>query len=520
MKTKAIASSVAAISDETTRQLIQRVILAWLHKAGFNRVTEVDCDMPLNDLGIDSLGIMEIAVQLEGDLGKTLNPDLIYELETINELAEYVDSIPSSAIGSSTAPDRAQTLQAGLPVATPAEPANSHSLLSRYQLLNRRVATLKEQDLYFFEPMISRHEGAWVVADGKRMLMLASYDYLGLLSHDLLKGAAIHTINTLGTGHHGSRLLTGTTEIHRNLEKRLADFMETEDAIVFGSGYVTNLAVISALVGPGDCVIGDQWNHASIVDGCRMSGADFLVFAHNDMRSLEDCLKKAGERQSLVVVDAVYSMDGDIAPLPEIIQLCQRYQALVMVDEAHSLGVLGPNGRGIQEHFGLQPSDIDIKMGTVSKSLASSGGFVAASHDIVSFLRHHARGYIFSGALAASQANAAIAALDILQFEPNRTKQLWRNVKHYSEGLTSLGFDIGSTVSPIVPVMTGDIDTTLAMTASCRDRGVLVAPVCYPAVPMDAPRLRTCISAIHSDDDIQFALQTLGHAGKKCGLIT
>jgi len=251
-----------------------------------------------------------------------------------------------------------------------------------------------------------------------------------------------------------------------------------------------------------------------------MSGADFLIFDHNDMSSLEDCLRKSGEQHTLVVVDAVYSMDGDIAPMPQIVQLCRQHNALLMVDEAHSLGVLGATGQGIQEHFGLDDSDIDIKMGTISKSLATSGGFVAASSELVSFLRHHARGYIFSGALSAAHANAAITAMDILREEPFRVQQLWKNVKHYSDGLTSLGFDIGETVSPIIPIMTKDIETTLRMTSFCRQAGVLVAPVGYPAVPMDAPRLRTCVSAIHSEDDIQLALRVLAAAGRDVGLIS
>ena len=381
------------------------------------------------------------------------------------------------------------------------------------------MTKLKEDQLYFFEPVISDHDEAWVVADGKRMLMLGSYEYLGLLGHHHLNETSIKTIEKFGTGHHGVRLLAGTTTVHRELEARLASFMRTEDAIVFSSGYVTNLATISTLVGPGDSVIGDQWNHASIVDGCRMSGADFLEFRHNDIGSLEEKLQRCRGNRILVVVDAVFSMDGDIMKLPGVIGLCRKYDALLMVDEAHSLGVLGSTGHGVQQHFDLQASDIDVKMGTLSKTLAGCGGFVAASHEVITYLRHHARGYIFSGALPAGQASAAIAALDVLEEEPERVAKLQSNQRYYLSGLKALGFDTARSETPIVPVITGTTDIALEMTRICRSDGLLVVPVCYPAVPMDAPRLRTCVSAAHSIEDIDFALRVLARAGEQLGLI-
>jgi glycine C-acetyltransferase len=351
------------------------------------------------------------------------------------------------------------------------------------------------------------------------MLMLGSYEYLGLLGHPHLKKTAISTIQRFGTGHHGVRLLAGTTTIHRQLEAKLAEFMRSEDAIVFSSGYVTNLATISALVGRGDVVIGDQWNHASIVDGCRMSGAEFLEFRHNDMDALASCLEKTQGRRTLVVVDSVFSMDGDIIDLPSTLELCRRYGALLMVDEAHSVGVLGETGRGIQEHFGLGPRDIDVKMGTLSKTLAGCGGFVAGCDEIITYLRHHARGYIFSGALPAGQASVAIAALEVLEQEPELVGRLRDNVHRYLNGLKQLGFDTAKSVTPIVPVMTRNDELTLEMTKLCRADGLLVIPVCYPAVPADAPRLRTCVSAIHSSEDIDFALEVLAQAGRATGLI-
>jgi glycine C-acetyltransferase len=307
--------------------------------------------------------------------------------------------------------------------------------------------------------------------------------------------------------------------VHKTLEARLARFMNAEDAIVFSSGYVTNLATVSTLVGRGDCIVGDQWNHASIVDGCRLSGADLIEFRHNDIDSLVECLERTDGRRTLVIVDAVFSMDGDIVDLPAVVEQCRKYQAILMVDEAHSLGVLGATGRGIQEHFGLGPYDIDVKMGTLSKTFAGSGGFVAGREEIITFLRHHARGYIFSGALPAGQASVAIAALEVLDREPQLLESLWNNVKRYQSGLVSLGFDTGHTVTPIVPIMTRNAETTLEMTRRCREEGLLVVPVCYPAVPADAPRLRTCVSAVQTSDEIDFALSVLAKVGREVGLI-
>ena len=402
----------------------------------------------------------------------------------------------------------------------PTQPRDEFDPLEHYRMLNRRVNQLVEDDLYFFEPVISEHDDAWVVADGKRMLMLGSYEYLGLLGHDHLKSTCKQAVDKFGTGHHGVRLLAGTTTVHRELESRLAQFMQAEQAIVFSSGYVTNLATISTLVGPGDCVIGDRWNHASIIDGCRMSGATFLEFEHNDIDSLARMLEHSGLRRKLVVVDAVFSMDGDIVDMHGVVDLCKKYNALLMVDEAHSVGVLGKTGRGVQEHFNLDSGDIDVKMGTLSKTLAGCGGFVAAKQEIVTYLRHHARGYIFSGALPSGQASVAIAALDVLESEPEHVAKLHANQQHYLSGLKSLGFDTAKSVTPIVPVMTQTTDIALEMTKRCRSEGLFVVPVCYPAVPMDAPRLRTCVSAIHSTEDIDFALNVLHRAGVETGLLS
>ncbi len=508
-------------SDLSTHELIHEKILQWLRSETSLEIDRIDYDTSLFELGVDSLGAASISAELEQETGMTLNPEVVYELETINELAEYLESLPA-APAQQTDPSAAH---AGTPqlqdASATADPGGRESdgLLQHYDRLNRRVKSLKKQGLYFFEPEISAHDGAWVVADGQRMLMLGSYEYLGLLGHPHLNKSAIAAIEEFGTGHHGVRLLAGTTTVHRKLEAKLAAFMRAEDAVVFSSGYVTNLATLSALVGRGDCVIGDQFNHASIVDGCRMSGAEFLEFKHNCMDSLAENLQQAGGRRTLVVVDAVFSMDGDIVDLPTVVELCRKHQALLMVDEAHSLGVLGKTGGGIQEHFELHPGDIDVKMGTLSKTLAGCGGFIAGREEITTYLRHHARGYIFSGALPAGQASVAIAALEILERQPELVERLRENVAYYLKGLKTLGFDTAQSVTPIVPVMTENDEITLEMTRICRGEGLLVIPVCFPAVPIDAPRLRTCVSAIHSRQDIDFALDILARAGRQTKLI-
>lgn len=497
-----------------THQLIHDTVVEWLKRESRQVQSEVDYDASLFELGIDSLGAASIAAELERATQKNVNPEILFELETINELADYLNGLPAAP-----AQRTGEDAPASRDRVTTQPADDSGGLVQQYERLNRRVRSLRKEGLYFFEPEISQHDGAWVTADGKRMLMLASYEYLGLLGHAHLEQAAIRAIQEFGTGHHGARLLAGTTTVHRRLEAKLAAFMQADDAIVYSSGYVTNLATISTLVSRGDCVIGDQWNHASIADGCRMSGAEVREFRHNDMDALAEQLEKASPRRTLVVVDTVFSMDGDICDLPAVVKLCRRHGALLMVDEAHSLGVLGKSGRGVQEHFDLAPDAIDVKMGTLSKSLASCGGFVAGRDEIITYLRHHARGYIFSGALPAPQASAAIAAVEVLEREPERVANLWNNVDYYLNGVKDLGFDTAASVTPIVPVMTKDDDTTLEMTRICRSEGLLVIPVCYPAVPVDAPRLRTCVSAIHSRGDLDFALEILARAGRATGLI-
>jgi 8-amino-7-oxononanoate synthase len=510
-----------ALTQPITCEVIEKVVRDFLRSEMSIVVDAIDFDTPLFELGLDSLGAASIAAALEDKFEKRMNPEVLFELDTIRQLAEYLESLPIysayQTAGSSSVADPS-SFDASVEAVGVADQGDNNPI-SYFERMNRKVNTAKEQGVYPFEPEISSHDGAWVQCEGQRMLMLASYEYLGLLGHQDLNRAATAAIEKYGTGHHGSRLLTGTTSVHTELESRLAGWMDAEDAIVYSSGYVANLATISALVGPGDYVIGDKLNHASIVDGCRMSGADFAEFKHNDMDELSSLLLNSGGRRTLVVVDAVFSMEGDIIDLPIVVEICKKNHALLMVDEAHSMGVLGKTGGGIQEHFGLDADDIDIKMGTLSKSLAGSGGFVASNNQIITYLRHHARGYIFSGALPAVYANVALAALDVLQREPERVTRIWENVEYYLSGLKRLGFDTGTCQTPIVPIMTPSNDVTMEFSQLCRQQGLMVAPVCFPAVPMDAPRLRTCITECHKQADIDFALEVLDRAGRQCGVI-
>ena len=351
------------------------------------------------------------------------------------------------------------------------------------------------------------------------MLMLASYSYLDLIGHPKINAAARDAIDKFGTGTHGVRLLAGTTVLHRQLEREIARFKDAEDAIVYSSGFMTNVTTISALVGKGDVIIGDMFNHASIVDGCLQSGAKLLMFGHNDMQDLERNLLKAGDANKLVIVDAVFSMDGDIANLPEIVKFCKKYGAALMVDEAHSTGVLGATGKGIEEHFGMPPGTVDIKMGTLSKTIPSVGGYITGCRELIFALKNNARAFIFSAALPPAQTAAAIASLEVIRDEPERIHRLRNNVQHYLDGLDKYGFRTFATETPVIPVICKTSEQAIHMAQFCQDKGIFVQPIVYPAVPINAPRLRTIITAAHTTKDIDYVLETLVEAGRAAGLL-
>jgi 8-amino-7-oxononanoate synthase len=394
------------------------------------------------------------------------------------------------------------------------------SLTRRVRAFTDRVARLKSNDLYYFNmPVAEILPGMKVRVNGREMGMYASYSYLGLVGHPRINEAATKAIDKFGTGTNGVRMLAGTLALHKELEETIANFKHTEAAVTYSSGYVTNLTVISGLMGRGDYVFSDKLNHASIVDGCLMSGAEFRRFRHNDMEHLEGLLKNApGNVAKMVVADAVFSMDGDIIDLPKIVALCKQYNAWLMIDEAHSVGMLGKTGTGIEEHFNMYGA-IDIKMGTLSKTIPSVGGYIASNKDIVTYLSHASRAYIFSAALPPAQAAAANEAFKVILDEPWRVERLNQNTKQFIGGLKGMGFDTMLTETAIVPVLCGEDDMAFAMTREAQHNDVFVLPVASPAVPEGLARLRATVTAAHDPSEIERAMDVIGEAGKKLGVI-
>ncbi len=390
----------------------------------------------------------------------------------------------------------------------------------RIKAFTDRVSRLKDEDLYFYnQPIQELRGGAKVLAHGREMGMYASYGYLGLLGHPRINAAARNALDKYGTGTHGVRFLAGTLTIHDELEETIANFKHAEAAITYTSGYATNLTVISTLMGRGDYVLSDKLNHASIVDGCLMSGAEFRRFKHNDMEDLENRLQQIPEGVAkLVISDAVFSMDGDVIDLPRVAGICKKYNAYLMMDEAHSIGVLGKTGHGIEEHFGLEDV-IDIKMGTLSKTIPSVGGYVAGKKDLITYLRHASRAYLFSAALPPAQAAAANEAFKVILDEPWRIEKLNHNARLFINGLKSAGFDTLLTTTAIVPVLCGLDDQAFAMTREAQHHDLYVLPVVSPAVPEGLSRLRATVLASHEDDEIKRAMGIIGKAGKEIGII-
>lgn len=391
----------------------------------------------------------------------------------------------------------------------------------RIRALTNRVNAGKEEGLYFYNlPISELRGGARVVVKGREMGMYASYSYLGLVGHPRINKAAVDAVNRYGTGTHGVRSLAGTLPLHQELEETIAEFKNTDAAITYTSGYVTNLTVVSALVGRGDYVISDKLNHASIVDGCLMSGAKFLRFFHNDMEALEARLHQADpDAAKLVVADAVFSMDGDIINLPKVVELCRKYSAWLMIDEAHSVGVLGQTGRGIEEHFGMRDA-IDIKMGTLSKTIPSVGGYIAGKQDLIDYLRHATRAYIFSAALPPAQAAAANESFRVILDEPWRVQKLCANTDQFINGIQARGFDTLNTETAIVPIVCGSDEQAFRMTGEAHRHGVFVLPVVSPAVPPGLARLRATITSAHEPGEIEEAMDIIEAAGEKVGVLS
>ena len=399
-------------------------------------------------------------------------------------------------------------------------PHHDDAVTKRIGLMLERVQQAKDADLYYYnQPITELRGGARVLVRGREMGMFASYSYLGLIGHPKINAAAKAAIDKYGTGTHGVRSLAGTLELHVELEQTIADFKHAEAAITYSSGYVTNLTVVSTLVGRHDYVFSDKLNHASIVDGCMMSGARFVRFKHNDLDDLQRRLEEApASSAKLVIADSVFSMDGDIIDLPRMVELSRKHNAWLMIDEAHSIGVLGATGRGIEEHYGLGDV-IDIKMGTLSKTIPSVGGYIAGSTDLIAFLRHASRAYIFSAALPPAQAAAANAAFKIILEEPERVDKLRANATQFLTGIKQRGFDTLYSETAIVPVICGDDMLAYAMTREVQNKDVFVLPVVSPAVPPDLARLRATVTAAHEPKDIEHAMDEIEIAGKKLGVI-
>jgi glycine C-acetyltransferase len=352
------------------------------------------------------------------------------------------------------------------------------------------------------------------------MLMLGGYSYLGLNGDPRINQAAKDAIDRYGTGTQGVRLLAGTLDIHKQLDARIARFKGAQTAFTFSSGFAANVSVIAALTQRRDVVICDKLDHASIVDGCQVSQADHVRFSHNDMDHLERCLHKYRNRnRKLVVVDAVFSMDGDIINLPEVNRLCREYDALLMVDEAHSLGVLGETGHGIEEHFGLPAGSVDIKMGTFSKAIPCNGGYVAIPTDLADSIRTRARGYIYSGALSAPVAAAAVAALEIIEAEPQRIQRLHANAAYFRACLSEAGLDIRNSRTPIYPIICGDDWLALELAHYCHNRGVYLQAVLHPVVPRGNARLRASVAANHKTEDLDYAASVIREGAERLGIL-
>jgi 8-amino-7-oxononanoate synthase len=374
--------------------------------------------------------------------------------------------------------------------------------------------------VYPYFHVIESGQDPEVICEGKKMIMVGSNNYLGLTSHPKLKEAAIEATKEFGVGCVGSRFLNGTLSLHIELEERLAKFCRKEAALVFSTGMQTNLGAISALVGKRDVVITDKYDHGSIIDGCRLSYGRMKRFRHNDMHDLERVLKShtTDEGGALIVVDGVFSMEGDICDLPSIVRLAREHGARVLVDDAHGIGALGPRGAGVADYFDLE-DEVDIIVGTFSKSFACVGGFAAASEEVCHYLKHFARSMIFSASLPPANVASVIAALDIIESEPERRDRLAEVSEKMRDGLRALGYDTGESTTPIIPVIVGDDLTARALWRNLYDRGIFTTPVMTPAVPENRALIRVSCMATLSDDHVQQVLDAFAAAGKEMGLL-
>jgi len=377
---------------------------------------------------------------------------------------------------------------------------------------------LISKGLYPFFRTIQSAQDPEIIMNGRTMIMVGSNNYLGLTNHPKVKEAAIEAIRKYGTGCAGSRFLNGTLDIHVQLEEKLAGFMRKDSALIFSTGFQVNLGVISALVGKDDIVIIDKMDHASIIDGCRLSFGEVKKFKHNDMADLERVLREYEDKDKLIVVDGVFSMEGDIANLPDIVTLAKKYGARLMVDDAHGIGVLGKTGRGTAEHFGLE-DEVDLIMGTYSKSLASIGGFISGSTEVIHYIKHLARSLVFSASPPPASVASVSVAIDIIESEPERRDQLWKNTQKMLTGFKQIGFQTGRSETPIIPVIVGEDEKAFLMAMMLQEEGIFANVAVTPAVPIGMALIRTSYMATHTDEHLDKVLKAFEKVGRKLGLI-
>ena len=392
-------------------------------------------------------------------------------------------------------------------------------------LLQKKLATYtapqeaKAAGVYPYFRAISSEQDPEVIINGKKVLMFGSNCYTGLVNDPRIKEAAIEATKKYGTGCAGSPFLNGTLDLHKKLEARLAEYMGKEDVMIYSTGFGVNLGVVSSLTGREDYILWDEQDHASIIEGRRLSFSQQLKYKHNDMESLEKQLQKcAPDKVKLIVSDSVFSMEGDVANVKEMVALAKKYDASIMIDEAHGIGVFGPGGRGVCHHYGVA-DDVDLIMGTFSKSFASLGGFIATNKDVTHFLPHHSRSYIFTASITPASTAAALAALDIMEKEPERQETLWKLTNHALEGFRSLGLEIGNTSTPIIPLFIRDDFKTFAITRDLLDEGIFVNPVVSPAVAPQDTLIRFSLMATHSMAQVDRALETIAKVFRKYQLI-
>ena len=386
--------------------------------------------------------------------------------------------------------------------------------------IDDELAALKEQGLYINIRTLESPQGAWLIVDGKKVLNFCSNNYLGLANHPRLKEAARKAIEKFGVGPAAVRTIAGTMTLHLELERKLAQFKGAEDAISFQSGFNANLATVPALVGREDVIFSDELNHASIIDGCRLSRAKIVRYNHCDPADLEAKVKQeqGNYRRGIIITDGVFSMDGDIAPLPEIVEIAEKYGLMMMVDDAHGEGVLGRGGRGIVDHFDLH-GRVDVEIGTLSKAFGVVGGYVAGKKNVVEWLRQRGRPFLFSSAVTPADVAACIAAVEMLEESTELVDKLWENTNYFKTEMRNLGFDTGKSVTPITPIMLGEAKLAQEFSRRLFEEGVFAMAIGYPTVPKGKARIRVMISASHSREDLDKGLEIFAKVGKELGVI-